>query len=1201
MFLKSLTLKGFKSFADPVTLQLEPGVTVVVGPNGSGKSNVVDAVAWVLGAQGPRTVRSQKMEDVIFAGSADRPALGRAEVSLTIDNRAGGLPGGLAEITITRTLFRSGDSEYALNGQPCRLLDIQELLSDSGVGRQQHVIVGQGQLDGILNARPEDRRAVIEEAAGVLKHRRRRERAERRLAATEENLERLGDLLREVRRQMRPLQRQAAAARSHAALAEELRALRLYLVGRELAVLDERRRSGTSRAQDLRQEEDGLRRELAELDVAADAATAELSARRGEDLVVALTRVQGLAERCRGLGAVLAERRRSLGRDLEAAADVDVVSTLEADAARLAGELEAVAAEDLSFEPQRRALSIAQRELAVVVAEHEAAVREEAGLRRAEEAWAVAQGRLPPLRGAIERDQTSLDRLQQRLGSLDERRSTLTDELSELGRQLEALDDELGAAGPQVEDARRQAEGAAAALEDSEDSFRTAEASRHRLEARADALGRAAAEAAGSAGAQSLAGRPGVRGLIGELVDVDEGFAGALEAALGPSAKAVVVEGAAPARSALERLRQLEVAGTVLPVGAPAMANPAVAAPGVAAPGEAGAGLPPTLPHQLPAGLVPLGERVRARARGGSPSVADQLGLLLARLLAGVVVAPDWERAADAALANPELVVVTPSGDRLSRSGWTVGAGGARAAAVAAAEAEAQACSAAEEATEARTRLEESRTAARQMAERYAEATRRAERCTERRGALVAARARVEGEFEVLGDEHAEALRHRAAVSERYERDAGQLADLEDRLAGLEAAARAAGRRLAEDREVRRQLDERRQAIEATARDLELRAAALAERRDVLGSRLADVERRLTGHAAEREQAGERRRRIEADMAVADRLGASLGVLSGRLDSVLDRLRALRAKQIDEVRAGGERLESLRQRRGEVDSRLGEVRDRLQSVEVETAEAGVRHEAAVEALRRELGCQPAEALGTACPELPEGTDAATRAAALEQELTALGPVNPLALEELSGLEERHRFLEEQVDDVRRARRELQQLIREVDDEIMRVFAEAFTDVNGHFQVLVGTLFPGGTGRLTLSEPDDLLNTGVEVEARPAGKNVRKLSLLSGGERSLVALAFLFAVFRSRPSPFYLMDEVEAALDDVNLHRFLDLLHEFRGEAQLIVVSHQKRTMESADALYGVTMTPGGSSKVVSQKVQRAPAAHDEAEEHVAAG
>jgi chromosome segregation protein len=1173
VFLKSLTLKGFKSFADPVTLQLEPGITVVVGPNGSGKSNVVDAVAWVLGAQGPRTVRSQRMEDVIFAGSADRPALGRAEVSLTIDNRAGRLPGGLAEITITRTLFRSGDSEYALNGQPCRLLDIQELLSDSGVGRQQHVIVGQGQLDGILNARPEDRRAVIEEAAGVLKHRRRRERAERRLQATEENLERLGDLLREVRRQMRPLQRQAHAARSHAALAEELRALRLYVVGRELAALDERRQAGAAQAEQLRRREGEALREMAELDAATDAAAARLSARRGEELVVALSRVQGLTERCRGLKAVVAERRRSLGRDLEAAAEVDVVSTLEADAARLSAELEAVAGEALSLEPQRLAFSARQRELAVALAEHEAACADEAALRRAEEACAVAQGQLPALRAAIERDRTSLDHLERRLEALEARRRHLRAESDELRRQLEELDAELSRGGAELEKMTADAESAADARQRAEAGFHQAEAARNRLEARAEALARAAAEAEGSKGVEATAGLPGVLGPLADVLEVDDGYGPALEAALGPAAVAVVADGTASARQALERLRRMEVPGTVLALPGPSRLA-----------GRAGALSSSTA--QLPEGTEALTRRVRPAP--GAPA-GELLTVLLEDLLAGVVVAEGFERAVDAALARPELTVVTAAGDRLSPAGWTVGAGGAAAVAQAAAQASVEASSAAAQAGEARRVLEQATSAAASAAALVAEATRRGERRAERRRALAAALARLGGELEVLEEEHAEAWRDREAVTERYERDAAQLADLEGRLAELESAARAAGQRLAEIGGERRRLEERRLALDASGRELELRSAALAERRDVLSTRLADVERRLAGHAAERERAGERRRRIEADLRAVDRLDSVLETTASRLASLLERLQQERARQVDEVRASTGRLEDLRQRRAEVEAALGELRQRLQAVEVEVAEAGVRHEAAEEALRRELGCHPAEALGAPCPELPEGVDARARAASLEQELAALGPVNPLALEELSGLEERHRFLEEQVDDVRRARRELHQLIRDVDGEIMRLFTEAFTDVDAHFQVLVGALFPGGTGRLTLVEPGDLLNTGVEVEARPAGKNVRKLSLLSGGERSLVALAFLFAVFRSRPSPFYLMDEVEAALDDVNLHRFLDLLHEFRGEAQLIVVSHQKRTMEAADALYGVTMTPGGSSKVVSQKVRRAPA------------
>ncbi len=439
MFLKSLTLKGFKSFADPSTLLLEPGVTVVVGPNGSGKSNVVDAVAWVLGAQGPRTVRSSKMEDVIFAGSADRPQLGRAEVSLTIDNRTGRLPGGLAEITITRTLFRSGESEYAINGQPCRLLDIQEMLSDSGVGRQQHVIVSQGQLGAILDSRPEDRRAVIEEAAGVLKHRRRRERAERRLAATEENLDRLGDLLREVKRQIRPLERQAASARSHASLAEELRALRLHLVGRELTDLDARREAASAERGRLTESEATLVASITELDAAAEATAAELATQREEDLVVALTRVQGLSERCRGLLGVVAERRRSIARALEASADTDVVSTLEADAARLAAELEATTTEDDALAPQAEEVRRAEHALASDVAAHEASFADLAGQRAAEEAFAMARGRIDPLRSALEREQGALARADERLHAIDVRREALQAEAADLAQRVQTL------------------------------------------------------------------------------------------------------------------------------------------------------------------------------------------------------------------------------------------------------------------------------------------------------------------------------------------------------------------------------------------------------------------------------------------------------------------------------------------------------------------------------------------------------------------------------------------------------------------------------------------------------------------------------------------------------------------------------------------------------------------------------------------
>jgi chromosome segregation protein len=1172
VYLKSLTLNGFKSFADPATLHMEPGVTVVVGPNGSGKSNVVDAVAWVLGAQGPRTVRSSKMEDVIFAGSTDRPALGRAEVSLTIDNRTGKLPGGLAEITITRTLFRSGDSEYAINGQPCRLLDVQELLSDSGVGRQQHVIVSQGQLDGILNARPEDRRMVIEEAAGVLKHRRRRERSERRLAATEENLDRLGDLVREVRRQIRPLERQAAAARSHASLAEEGRALRLHLVGRELSTLTDRRRAAAVERDRLAADEAVLQKSLGELDAAMDLAAAELSARREEDLVVALTRVQGLGERCRGLAGVLVERRRSLAQALDAAAAADVVSSLESDAARLTAGLEAVSIEAEGLAPLWADVERAEAELADAVGAFDAAYADIAGLHEAEEAFAIARSEIVPLTGAVEHERTVLARLDRRIAALETARTARTDESAAIELQLADIERKAPALEAAVRDAGVTVGQRADAAASAEEAARAAERDRHRADARAEALARAVEQARGAAGAEVLAGASGMVGTLDELIEVDDGWHAAFEAAVGATlAAAVVVEGADTARAALARLHEHAASGTLLAIGT-----------------NAGGG---------DRGDVPVGaQHLRSHVRPKVPAVAG----LLDRLLSGVVaVGSGWRDAVDVALEHPELVVVTRDGDRFSAQGWVVRGEEAPATAAAAEEARALAEAAARAADAAAATFERARTA--DAAARLAvnEAIRARDRAVDARPVIEAAGARVRAALDAVADEMDEALRHRAEAAARLEQTVARLADVEARLPALEAASAAAAGRLAEESAARRDLDERRARVSALRRDVEVRAAGLAERRSVMSDRLDDVERRLAGHVEEREQATERRRRIERHALAVERLAAVVDHHASRLSVLLERLQEMRARQLDEVRAGGERLDALRRDRADTSSRAGDTRDRLQRLEVELAEAAVRHEAAVEALRRELGVEPAEALAAPCPELPDGIDPQSRLSAVEAELASLGPVNPLALEELGVLEERHRFLEEQVEDVRRARRELQQVIRAVDDEIVRLFAEAFADVNEHFQGLVGTLFPGGTGRLSLTDTTDLLNTGVEVEARPAGKNVRKLSLLSGGERSLVALAFLFAVFRSRPSPFYLMDEVEAALDDVNLHRFLDLLHEFRDEAQLIIVSHQKRTMEAADALYGVTMAPGGSSKVVSQKVRREP--DDEAASAAAGG
>ncbi|MGA2472845.1 MAG: chromosome segregation protein SMC [Acidimicrobiales bacterium] len=1157
MFLKSLSMKGFKSFADPTVLEFEPGITVVVGPNGSGKSNVVDAVTWVLGAQGPRSLRSAKMEDVIFAGTSSRPQLGRAEVSLTIDNSSGKLPIDLAEVTITRTLFRSGDSEYAINGAPCRLLDIQELLSDSGVGRQQHMIIGQGQLDTVLNARPEDRRAIIEEAAGVLKHRRRRERAERRLAATAENLERLGDLVREVRRQIRPLERQAAAARSHDTVASELLAVRRWLAGSELADLTARRRAAAQSLIVCRDEERELHDALERLDAEATSTTAELSSRREEDLANALGRVQGLVERARGTSALLRERGRAVVAGLDAAADVDVVSTLEAEGARLASELAAAEADQTAGgAPEREELKAAQAALD----EEEAALRERwsavLGEDAPDEAIARVRGRTELVARAATREQQDMDALGTRVVALEQRAAgaavradLLTKAADELEQATAGLEAELAARAAELEVAAR-------AAETSQTSADEAEEGRYRTAARAEALERALSDLQGAGGRELLRHVDGVVGSLVDLVEIDDGWDAAFEAAAGAGVAAVVVDGRRSAQAALATLRERGVTGAVL---APRHAG--------------GTGAAAATADSLPPGSSAEPVRAHVRARRGGTVAESVLDTLVGR----AVRVDGWEEAIDLSLARDDLVVVTPEGDRFAATGWRVRSGTGVVTAAAVEEARRKAGEAAASAELARANLTESRI----VLARARDARAAAERAVDRHGsACETGRADTERAAEEQRRLTGELEEARAAVT-----------DAQKRLSDVTAEQAQLARSLPELEEALtawRALVERRAEVTRGRQELEVSVAGIAERRRVLAERQAEVERRLQGHAEERATAATRRRRLESEGAALGRLEALVQHEHARLDGIFESLRHDYQDQVDAVRAGGEKLEQLRQDRHTTEQRLDAVRTRTRTLDLEANEVDLRTEALVEHVQRDLGAVPDDLVGLSEPEAPEGTTLTQHAEELERKLVALGPVNPLALEELSTLEERHKELEAQVDDVRGARRELHEVVRTLDHEIMTSFAAAAADVNEHFSALVAMLFPGGTGRLVLLDPDDLLNTGVEIEVRPAGRNVRRVSLLSGGERSMAALAFLFAVFRSRPSPFYLMDEVEAALDDVNLSRFLALVHEFRDEAQLLIVSHQKRTMETGDALYGVTMAPGGSSQVISQKVEKEP-------------
>ena len=1160
MFLKSLTLKGFKSFAETTTLDLEPGVTVVVGPNGSGKSNIVDAVAWVLGAQGPRTVRSSRMDDVIFAGSAKKPALGRAEVTLTIDNSAGLLPIDFTELTITRTLFRSGDSEYAINGVPCRLLDVQELLSDTGVGRQQHVIVSQGQLAGVLDARPEDRRSIIEEAAGVLKYRRRREKAERRLESTEANLVRLQDLLREVRRQRRPLERQADAARRHGAVVEELRALRLHLAGRELVALEARQRSAVAERTDLAATEGKLRAFIAGIDAEVAAAEAAVASRGAEDPSDGLVRFEGLRERARGQAAVLAERRRSVQRELQSAVDADVVASLEAEAAALADALAAVGAEAAALAPRVEELAGADAALA---AERAAFEREWGDAERPPAARAAEhRGELGALRRAAEQAAAEQARLAARNAAAGDRAAALAAEVAALSAETDELHAARADLGPQLAAAREQRAYAEPALAGAEARLRDAEQARHTWAARAEALSSALDEARARAGAERLAGVAGVVGTLVELVDIDEGWEDAFEAAAGEAVAAVVVDGVHAARAALGALRR----GDEAAVGAAVLAlgggrSPASAALHTAA-----------------------GEPVRAHAGSRHQGIDALLDTLLAD---AVAVEGGWEQALDLALTDPSLVVVTRHGDRFAAGGWRVGCSGTVATRASLAEASSRSSEAAAEAVAAAGAVGPARAAMADARAREADLVRRLDANEARLAAATTTLARrradvadAEVELDALSD-------HLHELAARVEASRARVAELEALLPSLEMEEAAGVERVVAARQARARLDERAAALSALRTDMEVRAGALEERRTMLATRRSEVADRLHRAGGTPEVAGARRAELEQRAAVLGRLASVVAGHLAVVEAGLGRLHDHRRRHREALRAEAARLDGLRSQRTATERRLTEVAERARKAELEASEVAVRLETAVEGVRRDLDVDPVAATGAPCPPLPGGVSAADRAVALDRDLRAMGPVNPLALEELDELEERQRFVEEQLEDVRAGRRELSKVITAVDAEIASSFAAAYADVATAFSDLVALLFPGGSGQLRLTDPDNLLETGIEVEARPSGKSVRKLSLLSGGERSLVALAFLFAVFRSRPSPFYLLDEVEAALDDVNLHRFIGLIDEFRDHAQLLVVTHQKRTMEAADCLYGVTMAPGGSSKVLSERVQAA--------------
>ena len=1173
MHLKNLSLKGFKSFADATSIDLEPGVNVIVGPNGSGKSNVVDAIAWVLGSQAPNALRSSKMDDVIFAGTSKKPALGRAEVSLTIDNHSATLPIDFNEVRITRTLFRSGDSEYAINGVPCRLIDVAELLSDGGVGRQQHVIVSQGQIDAVLTSRPQDRRAIIEEAAGVLKYRKRKERAERRLTTSDSDLTRVKDIIREVRRQLRPLEKQAEAARLHGDLVDELAAHRLHLKGRQIVELREQLRAVSEQPAHL--QEQSVKAELADLDARISAAESELSLLSGDDLGDTLRRFESAHERARGLAAVVSERRRGIDRDRAAVTDRGVIANLEAEASRLRLALAEATGEAVTL----RDHLVTQRAEEQQLARERAALDEQAARTASNQRneAAEARGELAALHAAISSGSQELESSQQRLEQLEERRTTLDSRAAGQRLEIDSLRARHGRCCDELNEAHKATEAAQATLELEVASHSEAEAAQQRWLARADALSLALREARFKAGAERVAHVEGVLGTLRDIVEIDAGYETAFESAARAGLNAVIVRDLSAARDAFEELRAVGSAGSVLALGVLRAGGSQGAQ---SRSGGAGRGWRSWRSASSEGDGNPLRDHVRGTKKG--------VDALLDVLIGTVeTVDGDWQGAVDRALADPQRSFVTLAGEFFGPDGWHLGGNGSGATAAALTEAEEQAIVAGGQCQHAAERVDEARAvlAARTEAEKRREAS-LADLDTALRSATQ--------EFQQLETERRESAAELETLRtgfgdllNRLDRDRLRVDELEGIQETLEAAEFEQRQEALRIGEAKAELEARFNEVVGLRSDVEVRAAAINERENGLRTRIAEIEARLERDVIERSTAGRRREFLERRAAVLDKLAAAIHSWQSVIDSRLDEARSAHQRQSESARQLVSQLSALRDERAAVNQRLESLRERAASAAVERAELRTKLQTLVESLRTEHKVTPDVAVSAPCPSLEYGVDSARRIEQLQRELEIMGPINPLATEECRELQERHEFLQEQLADIAATRRELTKVIASIDDDIVTIFASAFADVSTNFEKLFEILFPGGRGAIRLTAPDDLLNTGIDVSAKPGGKNVRKLSLLSGGERSLTALAFLFAVFMSRPSPFYVLDEVEVALDDVNLHRFLNLVDEFRADAQLVLVSHQKRTMEIADCLYGVSMKPGGSSTVVSEKAATA--------------
>lgn len=1183
MYVKSLTMRGFKSFASATTLRLEQGITCIVGPNGSGKSNVVDALAWVMGEQGAKSLRGGKMEDVIFAGTAGRAPLGRAEVALTIDNSDGALPIDYTEVTIARTMFRNGGSEYAINGTPCRLLDVQELLSDSGIGREMHVIVGQGQLDTVLRATPEERRGFIEEAAGVLKHRKRKERALRKLETMEANLTRVNDLTGEIRRQLGPLGRQAEAARKAAGIQADARDARLRLLADDLvqltATLEQEVADETALIARRTEVEEGLaavRDRLDRLETEAQEAAPQVT--RAQERWFAL---QSLRDKLTSTQSLAAERVRLLSQDTQeettTGRDPEELRKQAAEARRqeeaLLAEVQK-AKDELHAAIERRAA--AEKALTEEQQRLQRLVRAAADRR---EGLAKLSGQVGARRSRIEAGEAEIGRLRGVVEQSLARAATAEKEFATLEASVAVEEEGEEGLDSAYESAAATLEQLEAEVERLREEERAAERDRTNSGARLEALELSLSRKDGAATLLAAGdSRHGIVGSVASLLQVSGGHESAIAAALGWAGDALAVESVEHAARALTTLRDDDAGRAAFLVGQTARSSD---------PGRWPA---------LGSGAVWAREVVEAPA-AVRPAVEQ--------LLEMVALVPDAEQAAALAARGDGITAVTAEGDVFA-PGWVRGGSSAAPSLI---EIQSAVDETRDRVAEATRRGEQARFALASAQEKAREAAERVEEALER---LHESDARMAAVAERLGElgasvrsAKAEAQRTEKAIADAtaaLEADRAELASLTERLEEASAQPEEAAEPSTAERDRLELMASQSRAAET---ELRLTLRTREERARALHGRADSLEGAARNELAARQRLAARNERRRREATVAEAVRRAAAHAAGQIAQSLEIAARQRATAEQERTERDQALAVVRREMASLQDDLRELTDTVHRDEVARTQQRLRIEQMQAKAVEELGIDPEvlmedfgphqlvphvpgpdddpDALPEPAPYVREVQEKRLRKA--ERALNALGRVNPLALEEFAALEERHKFLTEQLEDLKSSKRDLLDIVREVDERVERVFTEAYHDTAAQFEQVFGRLFPGGEGRLVLTDPGNMLTTGIEVEARPPGKKIKRLSLLSGGERSLVAVALLVSIFKARPSPFYIMDEVEAALDDANLGRLITLFEELRGSSQLIVITHQKRTMEVADALYGVTMRGDGVTTVVSQRIR----------------